>query len=161
MENINLKNGSFQLPQAIESENVVLGTLMNERNAYAEIADILTTDCFYLEENQRIFTAITSICNRGVFPDMITVSQELGKTGEPMYYELSVLAGSTSAQVYHHALVVKEQYIRRQVIHLAHTTAADAYSTATDIDEVINSLFENIKSVLTQVIRGLYTFRMP
>ena len=147
MENINLKNGSFQLPQAIESENVVLGTLMNERNAYAEIADILTTDCFYLEENQRIFTAITSICNRGVLPDMITVSQELGKTGEPMYYELSVLAGSTSAQVYHHALVVKEQYIRRQVIHLAHTTAADAYSTATDIDEVINSLFETIKSV--------------
>ena len=155
MKNMNLNNGSFPLPQAIESENVVLGTLMNERGAYATVADILTPECFYSEENQRIFTAIASVCNRGVLPDMISVSQELGKTGEPMYYEISVLAGNTSAQIYHHAMVVKEQFIRRQVIHLAHRTAADAYSTSTDIDEVINTLFENIKNIYNNSSSGV------
>ena len=41
-------------PQAIDSENIVIGTLLNQGNAYSKIADILTVDCFYNHKNKRI-----------------------------------------------------------------------------------------------------------
>ena len=146
---------NMQLPQAIDSENIVLGTLLNERNAYAEIADVLTEDCFYNPKNKRIFGAIACVCERGDIPDMITVKNELSKTGEPLAYELVELAAGNSAQVYKHALYVKEQFIRRQVIGIAQQAVTQSYLTGVDIDDVINGLYENIKNVYNNTASGV------
>ena len=143
------------LPQAIDSENIVIGTLLNYGNAYSKIADILTVDCFYNHKNKRIYGAIVSVCERGDTPDMIMVKNELAKTGEPLAYELVELAANSSAQIYNHALYVKEQFIRRQVITIAQQAVTQAYFTGLDIDDVINSLYENIKNVYNNAASGV------
>lgn len=143
------------LPQAIDSENIVIGTLLNYGNAYSKIADILTVDCFYNHKNKRIYGAIVSVCERGDTPDMIMVKNELAKTGEPLAYELVELAANSSAQIYNHALYVKEQFIRRQVITIAQQAVTQAYFTGLDIDDVINSLYENIKNVYSNAASGV------
>ena len=143
------------LPQAIDSENIVIGTLLNYGNAYSKIADILTVDCFYNHKNKRIYVAIVSVCERGDTPDMIMVKNELAKTGEPLAYELVELAANSSAQIYNHALYVKEQFIRRQVITIAQQAVTQAYFTGLDIDDVINNLYENIKNVYSNAASGV------
>ena len=147
--------GDMQMPQAIDSENIVIGTLLNQGNAYSKIADILTVDCFYNHKNKRIYGAIVSVCERGDIPDMIIVKNELAKTGEPLAYELVELAANSSAQIYNHALYVKEQFIRRQVITIAQQAVTQAYFTGLDIDDVINSLYENIKNVYNNTASGV------
>ena len=143
------------LPQAIDSENIVIGTLLNYGNAYSKIADILTVDCFYNHKNKRIYGAIVSVCERGDTPDMIMVKNELAKTGEPLAYELVELAANSSAQIYNHALYVKEQFIRRQVITIAQQAVTQAYFTGLDIDDVINNLYDNIKNVYSNAASGV------
>ena len=146
---------NVQPPQAIDSENIVIGTLLNQGNAYSKIADILTADCFYNHKNKRIYEAIVSVCERGDMPDMIIVKNELAKTGEPLAYELVELAANSSAQIYKHALYVKEQFIRRQVITIAQQAVMQAHFTGLDIDDVINSLYENIKNVYNNTASGV------
>ena len=48
-------------PQAIETEQVVLGAMMLERNAVNETIDILNQNSFYYPKHQYIFKAIKEL----------------------------------------------------------------------------------------------------
>ena len=48
-------------PQAIEIEESVLGALLLDQNAITNAIDILRAEYFYVEENQFIYYAITSL----------------------------------------------------------------------------------------------------
>ena len=69
-------------PQAIELEEAVLGALMLERDVLTKIIDILKPESFYKDAHSRIFNAIRELSNRTEPVDILTVTQELKKTGE-------------------------------------------------------------------------------
>ena len=60
IEQINAQYGKLP-PQAIDVEEAVLGALMLERDAYVTVADIINTQSFYKEENQKIFDSIKKL----------------------------------------------------------------------------------------------------
>src|ERR1700749_2771187 len=68
-------------PQAVELEEAVLGALMLEKDALTNVIDILKSDSFYKESNSRIFGAIERLFTRSEPVDILTVTQELKKTG--------------------------------------------------------------------------------
>lgn len=41
-------------PQNLEMETAVLGALMNEQDAFGEVAEILKPECFYDHRNQLV-----------------------------------------------------------------------------------------------------------
>ena len=122
-------------PNSLDSERIVLGTLMNERGAYDKTSDFLTSECFYNNRHKQIYKTICKIKEKGEFPDMIRVSQELGTN---YYLEVVDIAGVVSAEMYQHALILKELYIRRKVIQLTTLAAEQSYTNSIDIDETIN-----------------------
>src|SRR5882672_2824630 len=69
-------------PQAVELEEAVLGALMLEKDALTAVIDILTPKSFYKEAHNRIFTAIQNLFQRSEPIDILTVTQELKRTGE-------------------------------------------------------------------------------
>ena len=98
------------LPSEPNAERLVLGTIMTERRAIDEVRDLLTADCFYEPLNRRIFEAITAIDARGDSPDMVTVANEMRKGDEPVdFYELSVIAGCHTADIYQHAAILHDK----------------------------------------------------
>ena len=46
-------------PQALDVENAVLGALLLDKNAFAEVSEILVPESFYDKRNQLVFTAIS------------------------------------------------------------------------------------------------------
>ena len=58
--------------QDITTESTVLGTLMNERTAFAEVKSILSEDCFTKDSHKIIFKAIVDIAEKGDRPDLIS-----------------------------------------------------------------------------------------
>ena len=48
-------------PHDTELEEVVIGALMLEKDAYMNVADILTTDAFYDPVNAKIYEAISTL----------------------------------------------------------------------------------------------------
>src|SRR4051812_49944039 len=69
-------------PQAVELEEAVLGAMLLEREALSTMIDILSPEAFYKEQNGRVFGAMISLFNRSEPVDILTVTQELKRTGE-------------------------------------------------------------------------------
>src|SRR4051812_7223061 len=69
-------------PQAVDLEEAVLGALMLEKDALTSVIDILHPDAFYKDAHQKIYGAIHRLFHRSEPIDILTVTQELRKSGE-------------------------------------------------------------------------------
>jgi replicative DNA helicase len=68
---------SKELPHDTLAEQSILGIILSE----SERIDLQVSD-FYHIEHQKIFKAMKNLWDRGVLPDIVTVSDELKKSGE-------------------------------------------------------------------------------
>ena len=68
-------------PRDTEMEEVVLGALMLEKDAYMNVADILTADAFYDPVNAMIYEAISTLGLNQRPIDMMSVKEQLRRDG--------------------------------------------------------------------------------
>ena len=68
-------------PSSIELERVVLSALLTDSSVASQVVDQLSDGMFYSEANREIFSAVRSLHNRNQPIDMLTVSQEITRTG--------------------------------------------------------------------------------
>ena len=52
-------------PQALDLEEAVLGAIMLEKDAILTVLDILKPECFYVESNQKIYSAAIDLSIAG------------------------------------------------------------------------------------------------
>ena len=64
-------------PQAPELEDSVLGALMIEKEAYGTVADLLTPESFYKDQNRIIFEAIRALASKDQPIDSLSVAEKL------------------------------------------------------------------------------------
>lgn len=68
-------------PQAPELEDSVLGALMIEKEAYGTVADLLTPESFYKDQNRIIFEAIRALASKDQPIDSLSVAEKLKSMG--------------------------------------------------------------------------------
>ena len=120
-------------PQALEVENAVLGALMIDKDAYAVICEILHPESFYDPRHQMIYTAIRDL-NMDERPvDVLTVTEQLAKSGNleevggPGYVaELSSKVAS-SANIEYHAQIIAQKSLARQLISFSSVIQTKAF----------------------------------
>lgn len=66
-------------PQALDLEAAVLGALLLEQNAFADVSETLSPESFYDKRNQLVFTAIRELALKQLPVDMLTVKEQLKK----------------------------------------------------------------------------------
>ena len=146
-------------PQAIELEEAVLGAMLLEKDALSTVIDVLSAESFYKEQNGIIFKAIYSLFNRSEPVDILTVTQELKRSGE-----LEVVGGSfyvssltnriaSSANIEYHARIVAQKYLQRELIRISTETIKSAYEDGTDVFELLDSTTQHIFEVLDSNVR--------
>lgn len=126
-------------PQAPEMEQAVLGAVLLEQQAIHTVEPILQPDDFYIPANREIFRAVMNLCYNKNPVDMLTVTEELKRTGKLdecggiLYISqlTNIVAGSSHVE--YHALIVKQKAHARSLIHLASKLMEKAYHPATDI----------------------------
>src|SRR4051812_13166279 len=69
-------------PQSKDMEEAVLGAIMLEKGAFDTVVEILKSDCFYVEANQKIFNAMIRLAGKSMPVDILTVVEELRFMGE-------------------------------------------------------------------------------
>lgn len=150
-----------KLPQSIEAEEIVLGSIMS-RNAYSEVYDIISTDVFYSPTNREIFNAIKSIIDKGNTPDRIMVASEVPQELIP---SVAMISMQSSLDVRQHALLIKEKYMLRRIIEMGHKLISGAYAEL-DVEEIIsestdelNSLFDNTNTDIVTMHDALSQMR--
>ena len=126
-------------PQAVPLEEAVLGALMLDRDAMIIVMDILRPESFYLEAHQVIYRAILRLFERANPIDILTVTEELRKSGDLEkagggYYivELSHRVAS-AANIEYHARIIAQKHLMRELIRVSTTTIRDAYEETTEV----------------------------
>ncbi|WP_288426118.1 replicative DNA helicase [uncultured Spirosoma sp.] len=149
-------------PQALDLEEAVLGALMIEKDALSSVVDILKPDTFYKDAHQRIYNAILTLFGNSDPIDLLTVTQQLRKTGEielvgggGFVSELTFRVNS-AANIEYHARVVSEQALKRALIAMSSTILRDAYEDTTDVFELLDRTEQSLFKISESNIKKNY-----
>ena len=70
-----------QMPQSLEAEQAVLGSILIDSRCLTDIIGILRPQDFYLRQNQQIYEAIYTMFNFSQSIDPVTVLDKLREMG--------------------------------------------------------------------------------
>jgi replicative DNA helicase len=127
------------LPQNIEAECGVLGSIIIDPEAIVQVADFLHADDFYRDAHRIIYEVILQLYEQHEAADFITICDELERqnkleqVGGPGYITSLINLVPTSGNVEYYARIVERTAILRRLIHAAGQIAAIAYQE-TDAD---------------------------
>ncbi len=131
-------------PQAMDIEEAVLGSMMLNQNALNTIIDQLTPAMFYKESHARIFSAIQRLFSSSSPIDILTVTNELKKSGDldivggPFYIASLTNRVSSAANIEFHTRILAEKFIQRELIRVSNNILTDAYKDSTDAIELLD-----------------------
>jgi replicative DNA helicase len=120
-------------PFSLEAETAVLGGMLIDRDAVPRSVEILNESMFYREANRRLYRSMIRLFERGDVIDVITVSEELKKTGEMEsaggfdYLAQLVDAVPTAANLEYHARIVRDKALLRRLIEQSTAIIRDVY----------------------------------
>ncbi len=152
-------------PQATELEEVVLGALMLEKDAYVAVCEFLRPECFYKDAHQTIYQSITELSMKQEPVDLLTVSQQLRRMGKldevggQAYISELTAKVASAANVQYHAQIIVQKYLSRELIRISSDIQTKAYDEKQDVDELMQDaegqLFEitqrNLKKEVTHI----------
>lgn len=124
------------LPQNIEAEESVLGSLIIDPEAISQVEDVLRPEDFYRDAHRMLYETMLMLSTRREPGDFVTLCNELERTNT-----LTLVGGAstitalmngvpTSANVAYYAHIVAQKALYRRLIHAAGRIAALAYEEA-------------------------------
>ena len=159
---IDISNGAYLPPQAIEVEEAVLGAALLSESGLDEMMMLIkSADVFYKEENKSIYKAISTLFASGDPVDILTVSQRLKALGllekAGGDYRLIQLTQkvSSSAHVEYHCRIILQKFVAREIIKFNVQTTALAYDESTDVFELMRRLQNNFDEISNITITGV------
>ncbi len=121
------------LPQNIEAESGVLGSIIIDPEAIVQVADFLMPEDFYRDAHRTIYEVIIQLYEQQQPADFITICDELESRGKlegvggPSYVTSLINQVPTSGNVEYYGRIVERTAILRRLIHAAGEIAATAY----------------------------------
>jgi replicative DNA helicase len=121
------------LPQNIEAECGVLGSIIIDPEAIVQVADFLQPEDFYRDAHRLIYQTIIQLYEQHEPADYITICDELERTnkleevGGASYITSLINQVPTSGNVEYYGRIVERTAILRRLIHAAGQIAAIAY----------------------------------
>ncbi len=123
------------LPQNIEAECGVLGSIIIDPEAIVQVSDFLHSDDFYRDAHRTIYEVILQLFEEREPADFITICDELERrnkleeVGGASYITSLINQVPTSGNVEYYGRIVERTAILRRLIHAAGQIAAIAYES--------------------------------
>ena len=134
-----------ELPQAIDVEKAILGSILTEKSAMDKIIDMLKSDMFYLASHKIIYNSAVDLYNQNIPIDLFTIKEHLKDNDiiDAMY--LFEITGKTSVNLEEHALIVRQKWIAREIIKISAESKEKAYTE--DIADVISGMEKRLTEI--------------
>ena len=140
-----LTSGGRVPPHDLDAERAILGSLMIDAAAIAEVRDILYPEDFYAERNALIYRAAIALADRGDPIDEITLRSQLdrndalGRAGGVVYIAELTLTVPTAASVRHWAEIVINHSLRRRLIGTGGELATLGFDTSVPAADALDT----------------------
>lgn len=154
--NVAFKGHGSAMPYNEEVEQVVLGALILERDAFAVVSEILDPECFYQTKNRKTFEAIRTLEFEQQPIDIQTVVQKLDETGvfnkiEGLKFVSNLVAlVNSTAHLEYHARMLYDKKLQRALISFGNNVVANAYNEQI----AINDTMQDAESELFKITQG-------
>ncbi|MDR1447405.1 MAG: replicative DNA helicase [Candidatus Ancillula sp.] len=131
-------------PQDLDAERAVVGGLLLNSNAFADVIDILDADDFYFPAYSTLFQAEIDLFADGLPVDAITVSDalsdrgELEKIGGALAIHEIVEQTPSTANISHYAGIVHKKSTMRKIIRAGAKIEQLGYLAQDDVENAIN-----------------------
>ncbi len=150
-------------PQAVDIEETVLGALMLEQNALTAVIDILKAEIFYKDAHRIIFEAISRLFTKSEPVDILTVTNELKRSGElelvggPYYITQLTSRVASAANIEYHARILHQKYIQRELIRISSDLIRDAFEDSSDPLDLLDVAERNLFQISDNNFRREYS----
>ena len=111
-----------QMPNSLEAEQSVIGSMIVDRDVIVECSEILIKDDFYHQQYGMLFEAIVELYNAGEPVDEVTLQNKLKEKGVPPefasleFIQELVLGVPTTVNAKSYANIVKDKAVLRNII---------------------------------------------
>ena len=150
-KNLNIVKDNFdELPNNIEAEQSVIGTLLVSNEIFDEINIIVSSKNFYDPMHQKIFSAIENLIYKGMLANPITLKNYFENEKDDINipdYLVKITKFSTSLrQTIEYSKIIYDMFVRRELIKISEGTIDSA--KLKDLNISGQNIIENSEKLL-------------
>ena len=142
------------MPQKIDAEQSILGSMFLSDNALQKILESLNKDMFYLESHKKIFETIKNLADKKSPIDITTVTAELDRkkilnqVGGVEYLTQIIASVPTAANADQYIKIIEEKFLRRNLIEAGTDIANAGFSSTEEIGDILDDAEKRIFDVI-------------
>ena len=149
--NLSLVKDKFkELPNNIEAEQSVIGSILVTNEIFDEISIIISSGNFYDPMHQKIFSAIESLIYKGMLANPITLKNyfedEKDDLNVPEYLVKITKFSTSKRQVTEYSKIIYDMFVRRELIKISEQTIDTA--KLNDLNVNGQNIIRNSKKML-------------
>ena len=145
-----VKNNFEELPNNIEAEQSVIGTILVSNEIFDEINTIISSKNFYDPMHQKIFAAIENLIYKGMLANPITLKNyfenEKDDLNVPDYLVKVTKFSTSSRQAIEYSRIIYDMFVRRELIKISEGTIDSA--KLKDLNISGQNIIENSEKLL-------------
>ena len=145
-----IQNDLKELPNNIESEQSVIGSILLNNEIFDEINLLITSKNFYDPMHQKIFMAIEKLIYSGMLANPITLKNyfenEKDELNVPNYLVKITKFSTSSRQAIEYSKLIYDLYVKRELIKISENIIHTA--KLNDLDNDGKSIIENFEKSL-------------
>lgn len=141
------------LPQSIEAEQSVLGSMIIDKNAIAKVLEGLEEEDFYRDGHKIIYRSILEMFRNDIAIDLLTLLEYLKSTdmleragGVTYITELSASV-PTTANLSAYIKIVSDKSTLRKLIKSSTTIIEESYNNQSNVEDVVDSAEKKIFNI--------------
>jgi len=145
-----VKNQLKELPNNIEAEQAVIGSILVTNEIFDEISLLITSNNFYDPMHQKIYSAIENLIYKGMLANPITLKNYFENENDDLNvpeYLVKITKFSTSLrQATEYSKIIYDMFVRRELIKISEQTIDSAKLNDFDING--QTIIENSERLL-------------
>ncbi|MDC3120154.1 replicative DNA helicase [Candidatus Pelagibacter sp.] len=145
-----VKNQFKELPNNIEAEQAVIGSILVSNDIFDEISTIISSNNFYDPMHQKIYEAIESLIYKGMLANPITLKNYFEDEKDDLNvpeYLVKITKFSTSVrQAVEYSKIIYDMFVRRELIKISEQTIDNA--KLNELDTNGQTIIENSERLL-------------
>lgn len=145
-----VKNQFKELPNNIEAEQAVIGSILVSNDIFDEINTIISSINFYDPMHQKIFAAIESLIYKGMLANPITLKnyfeEEKDDLNVPEYLVKITKFSTSTRQAMEYSKIIYDMFVRRELIKISEQTIDSA--KLNDLDTNGQTIIESSERLL-------------
>lgn len=150
------------MPNSFEAEQSVIGSMIMDKDAIVSAMEILVEEDFYHRQYGVLFSSMIELYNEGQPVDLVTLQNRLKEKDVPQEVSSLEFVGEllnavpTSANVKYYAEIVKDNSMKRKLIHVMEDLENDCYAGKESITTIMDKTEHDVFALLSNRTSGEY-----